>query len=66
MIIDRNLITLFYLFFVKFLISQNSPENPNFIFILADDQGWNGTSVEMISGLKNLKVIFMKHQILKN
>jgi arylsulfatase A-like enzyme len=58
MIIDRSLITLFYLLFVKFLISQNSPENPNFIFILADDQGWNGTSVEMISGLKESKSDF--------
>ena len=23
---------------------------PNFLFILVDDQGWNGTSVEMIEG----------------
>ena len=58
MIIDRSLITLFYLLFVKFLISQNYHENPNFIFILADDQGWNGTSVEMISGLKESKSDF--------
>ncbi|MEJ6755105.1 MAG: sulfatase [Flavobacteriales bacterium] len=27
--------------------SNNNP--PNFIFILADDQGWNGTSVQMMS-----------------
>lgn len=36
-----------FLFF-KILVGQNISENPNFIFILADDQGWNGTSVEMI------------------
>tara|TARA_S200000501_G_scaffold299508_1_gene286297 strand:+ start:24685 stop:26115 length:1431 start_codon:yes stop_codon:yes gene_type:complete len=30
------------------LNSQNKKSNPNFIFILADDQGWNGTSVKMI------------------
>lgn len=58
MINDRSLITLFYLLFVKILISQNSPENPNFIFILADDQGWNGTSVEMMNGLKESKSDF--------
>ena len=25
-------------------------KSPNFILILSDDQGWNGTSFEMISG----------------
>ena len=25
-------------------------KSPNFILILSDDQGWNGTSYEMISG----------------
>ena len=48
MTINTNLIYLFYLFFLKTLISQNSPESPNFIFILADDQGWNGTSNKMM------------------
>ena len=27
--------------------SQEKTNSPNFIFILADDQGWNGTSVRM-------------------
>jgi len=58
MIIHRNLIYLVYLFFFKILISQNSIESPNFIFILADDQGWNGTSVEMLSGFKESKSDF--------
>ena len=33
---------------VQFLHAKNNENNPNFIFILADDQGWNGTSVKMI------------------
>ncbi len=32
----------------KSLESEQLP--PNFLFILVDDQGWNGTSVEMIEG----------------
>ena len=35
--------TLALLFFYSFAYSQA----PNFIFILADDMGWNGTSVQM-------------------
>ena len=35
---------------VQFLDAKNNENNPNFIFILADDQGWNGTSVKMIEG----------------
>ena len=35
---------------VQFLHAKNNENNPNFIFILADDQGWNGTSVKMIEG----------------
>ena len=58
MICKRNLIFLFFLLFVEVLISQSSSDNPNFIFILADDQGWNGTSVEMINGLKESKSDF--------
>ena len=43
----------FYCFLIfKIFVGQNISENPNFIFILADDQGWNGTSVEMLNGLK--------------
>tara|TARA_B000000477_G_scaffold110769_1_gene104488 strand:- start:2561 stop:3997 length:1437 start_codon:yes stop_codon:yes gene_type:complete len=52
---------LFYLscfLFFKILVGQNISENPNFIFILADDQGWNGTSVEMLNGLKGSKSDF--------
>ena len=49
MVCKRNLIFFLCLLFVEVLISQNSSNNPNFIFILSDDQGWNGTSVEMIS-----------------
>ena len=41
---------LFSIFFLLAQISeaQSVVESPNFIFILADDQGWNGTSVKMI------------------
>ncbi len=42
------LITLILLF--QNSNSQNHSKAPNFIFILADDQGWNGTSVNMIDG----------------
>ena len=28
---------------------SNSNNSPNFIFILVDDQGWNGTSVQMMN-----------------
>ena len=58
MIYKNKLTYLICFFFIKILISQNSSENPNFIFILADDQGWNGTSVEMINGLKESKSDF--------
>ena len=27
----------------------NEKQEPNFIFVLADDQGWNGTSVKMMN-----------------
>ena len=41
-------------------ISENKElrSSPNFILILADDQGWNGTSVEMLNGLKESKSDF--------
>ena len=29
--------------------AQNKKKSPNFIFILSDDQGWNGTSVQMMN-----------------
>lgn len=34
---------------------QSAPDQPNIIFILADDQGWNGTSVQMHPELPNSK-----------
>ena len=49
------LITLIFLFQNS---NSQSQESPNFIFILADDQGWNGTSVEMLNGLKKSKSDF--------
>ncbi len=58
MINFRNLIYFICLLFVHNIVSQNSFGSPNFIFILADDQGWNGTSVEMISGLSESKSDF--------
>ena len=57
-LLRKYLIFFFCLLFVNFLNSQNKSENPNFIFILADDQGWNGTSVEMLNGLKESKSDF--------
>ena len=30
--------------------SASAQDNPNFIVILVDDQGWNGTSVQMSDG----------------
>lgn len=35
------------LFFLCYLLNLNAQTQPNFIFILADDQSWNGTSVLM-------------------
>ena len=35
--------------------SSNFNNYPNFIFILADDQGWNGTSVQMMNSEPLLK-----------
>lgn len=32
------------------VVSQESFEAPNFLVVLVDDQGWNGTSVEMVPG----------------
>ena len=58
MINFRNLIYFICLLFIHNIVSQNSFGSPNFIFILADDQGWNGTSVEMISGLSESKSDF--------
>ena len=45
----RSFYVLISLGFVSNFIfsSQEKTNPPNFIFILADDQGWNGTSVRM-------------------
>ena len=51
-------ILLITIFFTHNLFAQKIEKKPNFIFILADDQGWNGTSVEMINGLKESKSDF--------
>jgi len=40
-------LTPFFLFFISALYSQSKP---NFVFILSDDQSWNGTSVLMDPG----------------
>ena len=38
---------LLSLFFLCYLLNLNAQSQPNFIFILSDDQSWNGTSVLM-------------------
>tara|TARA_B100001109_G_scaffold106549_1_gene86980 strand:+ start:3988 stop:5418 length:1431 start_codon:yes stop_codon:yes gene_type:complete len=38
-----------FLLFYQFIYLQTNTNHPNFILILADDQGWNGTSVKMIN-----------------
>ena len=38
---------LLSLFFLCYFLNLNAQTQPNFIFILADDQSWNGTSVLM-------------------
>ena len=49
------LITLILLFQNS---NSQSQEAPNFIFILADDQGWNGTSVKMMDSQPGSKSDF--------
>ena len=36
-------------------ITKNTEVPPNFILILSDDQGWNGTSVQMMDDLPQSK-----------
>lgn len=49
-----NILTMSRIFIFTFFCSilfscnNNSSQSPNFILILSDDQGWNGTSTEMI------------------
>ena len=40
--------------------SDESAAKPNIIFILADDQGWNGTSVQMHPDIPNSKSDFYR------
>ena len=45
----RKVLLLSVLFLItQILQAQKDFNSPNFIFILADDQGWNGTSIKMI------------------
>ena len=44
----KALLFSIFLLTVPILDVKNNENSPNFIFILADDQGWNGTSVKMI------------------
>ena len=53
--LKKYLFFFFCISFINFLNTQNNSEYPNFIFILADDQGWNGTSVEMLNGVEESK-----------
>ena len=44
-----SLILIGLLFFsCKSAPTKSNKKSPNFILILADDQGWNGTSVQMM------------------
>ena len=55
----KNIILISFLLITTFLYQINeyysqpfstpNSNSPNFIFLLADDQGWNGTSVQMMS-----------------
>jgi arylsulfatase A-like enzyme len=40
--------------------SETKDTPPNFVFVLADDQGWNGTSVQMMEGEPLSKSDFME------
>jgi len=48
----------FILIICQLLNAQNSEKQPNFIIILVDDQGWNGTSVQMMNSEINSKSDF--------
>jgi len=51
--------TLFFLFsFFSFSNEYKKENSPNFIIILVDDQGWNGTSVQMMDKEINSKSDF--------
>ena len=53
------LIVLLYFFsFLSFSNEVKKKNSPNFIIILVDDQGWNGTSVQMMGKEINSKSDF--------
>ena len=45
----KQILFSIFLVFFQFTHLQTNSTHPNFILILADDQGWNGTSVKMIN-----------------
>ena len=45
----KQILFSIFLVFFQFAHLQTNSTHPNFILILADDQGWNGTSVKMIN-----------------
>ena len=45
----KQILFSIFLLFYQFTHLQSNSNHPNFILILADDQGWNGTSVKMIN-----------------
>ena len=45
----KQILFSIFLLFYQFTHLQTNSNHPNFILILADDQGWNGTSVKMIN-----------------
>ncbi len=55
----NSITTLFFLFsFFSFSNVYKKENSPNFIIILVDDQGWNGTSVQMMDNEINSKSDF--------
>ena len=45
----KQILFSIFLLFYQFTHLQTNSSHPNFILILADDQGWNGTSVKMMN-----------------
>ena len=43
-------LSITFILLLLLFASANAQGNPNFIVILVDDQGWNGTSVQMSDG----------------
>ena len=63
-------ISLFFIFSLNFSCSSAksnaSKSPPNFILILSDDQGWNGTSVQMMDDLTQSKSDYHETPNLEN